>query len=466
MEYVRFDVDKIKDYVFESFKPKEVKGASEMIKKLDGKGEILKTLIHEFKKDTKIKPRFARGGGGLLEIEGPRGKGKLICQWLENNYSNYVPGGKLTAVFSNEEMDFPNTLSVLNYKLRDRKNEKILAEKSMSSVEFTKQNPRCRSCGKRKSEGKPVKIEDEQLPYCPVCKKKREYGEKKGVDTFKKLLEVDNPNVKDSKHVLMIYGDLNEAGVHFSSMSNPDELSAFSEAVFKTLSKIRKDIEEDLTKQGFKVLAPVVGGDDMIILTHPAALCLIKDKLKTIEEGLKDATGKKLKMNFSFIMVKHNFPIYQLFKISDDLLKMTKDAFYKVNEKEERKTHHGFFWLWEGDYRPAKEDVYLKTDFFTLFDVAKAMFDDSNIHKSVMYNVLEFLLPENSEESRLEAQLNLEYFLARNNVFQDYLELKGGELWLKEKKTLKLRVTRDVWEDLLSMEDLFFEQDGKGKEGK
>ena len=35
MQYILFDVDKIKDYVFESFKPREVKGASEMIKCLD-----------------------------------------------------------------------------------------------------------------------------------------------------------------------------------------------------------------------------------------------------------------------------------------------------------------------------------------------------------------------------------------------------------------------------------------------
>ena len=35
MEYILYDVDQIKNFVFDSFKPREVQGASELLKALD-----------------------------------------------------------------------------------------------------------------------------------------------------------------------------------------------------------------------------------------------------------------------------------------------------------------------------------------------------------------------------------------------------------------------------------------------
>ena len=111
MEYVFYDVDKIKDFVFDSFKPKGVKGASELLKALDfdlhtkRKEHLLQALTEKFNiPDEQI--IFSKGGSGLIKSQD--NNGKEICAWLENEFKVHTKGGSLTAVFHKEEKGFPH----------------------------------------------------------------------------------------------------------------------------------------------------------------------------------------------------------------------------------------------------------------------------------------------------------------------------------------------------------------------
>ncbi|UCH97775.1 MAG: hypothetical protein JSV88_13230 [Candidatus Aminicenantes bacterium] len=445
MQYILFDVDKIKDYVFESFKPKEVKGASELIKCLDYYSKTrMSELMSQLKKNFPgLGVVYAKGGGGLLKTNDSNGQ--EICNWLEKNFSEYLKeGGSLTAVCHPLEKDFKTTYAILNYLVRDRKSEKRLIL-PLSSVEFQGEKSKCESCGKRLHT-------NESLRFCSICLEKRQKGK----------TEVQSLEDISDKELLVIYGDLNEAGAHLAALEEEQDLADFSETVYQTLQAKRLEIEEKLKAKGFKYLMPVIGGDDMIVFTHPNSFELIKDLLFSIEEILGKKLNKPVKMNFSFLVAKYNFPIYHLFKISESLLEKTKDAYYKDKSKQ---THHGFFWLWEGEYMPTERDVYTQKEFSDIFNTAKHIHGPgSRIKRSSLHQLMD--LVSDRYEGK-EKQLNTEYFLARHSEYESFVVQKDrGVDFMLNYEGKKIKLTRDLLEDIIHMENLLYKEKGKNKEEK
>ncbi len=451
MHYILFDVDKIKDYVFESFKPREVKGASEMIKCLDyystsRMGELMRIMMEKF---PGLEVVYAKGGGGLLKTYDSNGP--EICNWLEKNFSGYLKeGGSVTTVCYPLEKDFKTTYAILNYLVRNRKSEKRLIL-PLGSVEFQGEKSKCGSCGRRVYQHKiAIKNETEPLLYCDICLEKRQKGE----------TEVQSLEDISDKEILVIYGDLNEAGAHLASLEKEEGLINFSETVYQTLQAKRLEIEKELIAKGFKYLMPVIGGDDMIVFTHPNSFELIKDLLFSIEKILGEKLDKPVKMNFSFLVAKYNFPIYHLFKISESLLEKTKDAYYKNKSTQ---TYHGFFWLWEGEYMPTERDVYTGKEFSDIFNTAKHIHSPgSRIKRSSLHQLME-LVSDRYEGQ--EKQLNTEYYLARHSEYENFVVQKDrGEDFMLSYEGKKIKLTRDLLEDIIHMENLLYKAKGKTKE--
>ncbi|MDQ1352757.1 MAG: hypothetical protein QG657_3063, partial [Acidobacteriota bacterium] len=323
MEYVFYDVDKIKDFVFDSFKPKGVKGASELLKALDfdlytkRKEHLLQALTEKFNiPDEQI--IFSKGGSGLLKTTTDNGKD--ICAWLENEFKRHARGGSLTAVFHKEEEgDFPTSFAILNFKAREKKSAKLMSHDLGVTIFNDDEKDRCAYCGKRKSSDT-IYLENESIPICEICLLKRnETGTNDKAPFEAESLEdiCKAPGLPDTKYILVVYGDLNEAGAHLSEMKSEEELQHFSNGISNTLDHARSEIEKTLEQKGFQFLAPVIGGDDIILFTHPASFELIKEHLFNIE---KDLEKPGLKMNFSLLLAKHKFPIYHLFKLSQSIL--------------------------------------------------------------------------------------------------------------------------------------------------
>jgi hypothetical protein len=453
MQYILFDVDKIKDYVFESFKPREVKGASEMIKCLDyysetRMGELMRKLMETFKN---IEVVYAKGGGGLLKTNDSNGQ--KICDWLEKNFSEYLKeGGSVTAVCYKKEKEFKTAYAILNYLVRNRKSEKSLTL-PLRLVEFQGEKSKCDSCGKRVFKHKiTIKNQAEPLRFCTICYEKRQKGKTK----VQSLEDISD------KELLVIYGDLNEAGAHLARLEKEENLVNFSETVYQTLRFTRIQIEKVLRRKGFKYLMPVIGGDDMIIFTHPNSFELIKDLLFSIEEILEKRLNKPVKMNFSFLVAKYNFPIYHLFKISESLLERTKDAYYKNNSKQ---THHGFFRLWGVESMPTERDVYTEKEFSDIFNTAKHIHSpDSHIKRSSLHQLMELVSDQYKGQ---EKQLNTEYFLARHSEFENFVVQKErGVDFMLHYEGKKIKLTRDLLEDIIHMENLLYKTNGKIKEEK
>lgn len=454
MEYVFYDVDKIKEFVFDSFKPKGVKGASELLKCLDidfdnnKKESLLQELTDKFNiPDENI--IFSKGGSGLIKT--PDNNGEEICQWLEEKFKDHTKeGGSLTAVSHKEDNDFDTSFAILNFKARDKKNQKLLGH-DLSIVSFKdEENERCQLCFKRtkiRNDNNRVYINGKEDYGCDICSQKYALGkqlvEAETLEDIGKAL-----NVQDTKYILVIYGDLNEAGAHLAAIKSEDELKRFSNGISKTLDHTRSEIENVLVQNGFQFLAPVIGGDDIILFTHPASFELIKEHLFNIEKELQ-MQDLNLKMNFAFLMAKYNFPIYHLFKLSQSLLDKTKELYYEDSLKQ---TRYGFFKVMEGNSKVSTADVYTADDFIFLFDTAKRIHDDNKIHTSALYNIWELLT---NRQSTLERDLNLKYFLSRHPEFKDYIPADNQDFLYRPREG-KIKLNPDVLEDVIDMKDLLY----------
>lgn len=453
MEYVLYDVDKIKDYVFDSFRPKEVKGASELLKTLDyeeydnknsKKEKLLLELTETFNiPDDKI--IFSKGGSGLL-ITG-NNNGNDICTWLEEKFFDHLHGGgSLTAVSHPFEKDFPTTLSILNFKSRDKKAAKLISHDLNVTIFDKEEKNRCTSCGKR------IGVHDEyvggeEVKYCDICHSKR-HSLNKGKEKFEAESLEDickAPGMQDSKYILAVYGDINEAGNHLSKITDDKELKRFSNGISKVIDRTRSDIETKLENRGFKLLAPIIGGDDLFIFTHPASFELIKDNLFQFESSLPRSG---MKMNFSFFLAKYNFPIYHLFKKSQSLLDLTKEAYYTSGQ-----TYYGFLKVLEGQSRPSHgTDIYTREEFISLFTIAEQIHKDRNIHKTALHILLESI---SDRHSNLEKDMNIRYFRARHREFETYLSEFDSQFHLVH-DSKKIKLTYPVLEDLITMRDLLY----------
>lgn len=461
MEYILYDVDNITSFVFGSFKPREVKAASEMLKCLDHdpktlwEGKTFKALKAKFKD---IEVIYSRGGGGLLMTHS--GGGQKVCQWLEDHFAVDAGGGSLTAVSHPDTGDFQTDFAILSYKIRKRKQDKVL-ERPTESFVFTEERPKCRSCGIRPADHRrEVKGEggQEEVPYCQVCWDKLNFAlKKKGpgyeADSMDDLIVIgkEGQHVPQEqigqKYILVVYGDLNEAGAHLSKITSSQELRDFSHTLHDTFNSARNEIEENLTKSGFHFLMPVIGGDDMIVFTHPQALEIIMETVNEIEGTLNSALrARDMRMNFAFVVAKYNFPVYHLFKVAEELLKYTKEAYYTDTNKQ---THHGFFWLWDGEYQPTENDVYPAKVFKRLFRLARKMNGDKNIKNSSLYQLLELI---SDDPTDIETHFNLQYFLAQHQEFNELVSWRDFKFWINDSEgTIPLKKT--LLQDIMDLAD-------------
>jgi len=453
MEYILYDVDKIKDYVFDSYKPKEVKGASELLKTLDfdiktkKKEPLLQKLCKEFKEITDEAIIFSKGGSGI--IKSTENNGKQICEWLESHFPKEVKGASLTAVHHIAEKPNAIPMDILRFKAREKKSERLIS-KDLEINTFEKdENSQCKICGKRRTI-KTRQIYDEVIPYCKICDSKRhalDNQPKKEIDaeTLEDICKL--PNLPENKFILTIYGDLNQAGKHLGGINDAEEFKNFSETISSTIEKSRRDIESQLEEKGFKVLAPVIGGDDMLFFVHPASLPLIFENLTCIERKLSEGWGKEMQMNFAFLLSKYTFPINHIFQLSQSLLEKTKERYY---EKGGDTSYYGLFKVLEGGHRPSFQDVYTLDQFKTLFKIVTQFQQDSKIRTSALYNLLESISPKHSSAER---EMNTLYFFAQHREFKDYREYIPSKFYLKHEGK-KIELTAAALEDIITMKEL------------
>lgn len=380
---ISFDADKIKDYVFASSRPKEVRGASAVIEEFtdeqDGK---IKEWLKEFVDENHI--IFAGGGAGI--ILAPAHLAKRIKEKIETEFRKltitasctveyetffpfefiygkesekikfnpseekekikcYLDEEYLSSVSDQKPIPFGKLAELLGAKIRKTKNSKLREEFYPLSGIFR----RCTSCGIR-----PASRMDEEDPryeeykrknepwrtaICDSCYKKREIGKAKKKEEFVGWHFQELVKDYSKKYLLLLYIDVNKMGATREKLKTTQEYWDFSEYIDKTFCQV---IENMKVKLRWKYQSLVMGGDDLILILPAQEINRVYKILSSIERQFKNPPEhfsetlqselKKLTFAVGIVIAPSHFPIKFLVDYAFEVMKDAKKESYRTEQ--------------------------------------------------------------------------------------------------------------------------------------
>ncbi|MGB9877792.1 MAG: Cas10/Cmr2 second palm domain-containing protein [bacterium] len=377
-----FDVDKIKEYVFATSRPLEVKGASDILESITDEGSS--EGLYKWLEDLAIPKEniiFAGGGSGLILL--PASKADEVRKKIEDGYREETKTATCTAVYelfypqeliygkemgveipecegryfdkeyaekkkNGEEIPFGKIVKLLSFKLRRRKEEKALDE--LSQAIYHPYLRRCTSCGCF-----PASEKDDDDFLCESCSHKREVAREereRARGWEKEAMDLDGivKFGEEMDDLAFIYADICETGSLLEKAETMDDLKLLSRAIREAVKGTIQEIVKEYKLQG-RYQSPVVGGDDIVFLVASRYTLNVVDALrKKLEanlqregdklEGVSEEVRmelKRLRLTIGFVVAPHTFPISYLFQYAQALLRNAKMSYYQGIIKEEKR---------------------------------------------------------------------------------------------------------------------------------
>lgn len=361
-DLVRFDTDRIHDYVYESSRPPVIAGASRTLFELNRR--VRATYPHW--------TLFSGGGEGLLLA--PQGKGAAIREEIERQYAtatagalsvttehlsigphDFIPMGSETVAADGVRLvtGAQALLARLYDQIRRKKDESVRLGAGVPGREA-----RCISCrdraGTRPLPVKRQNPEEEKGPLCEPCHQRWSLG--KGIIngiSFDELVEKLPWAGAKARYLGFLYADGNSMGALFGRLRHLDDLCFFSAAVTRIFERVEERAEEtaSLLLPGVlpadRPFLSFLGGGDEAIWIAPAAVALeLADRLpRWIEEeagqipGLQERLGEykipSLTIGTGLLICDRSYPVRYQLNLAEQLQKSAKAMFYRAEGKIE-----------------------------------------------------------------------------------------------------------------------------------
>ena len=361
---VSFDVDCIKNFVFETTKPLEIQGASKMVEGMDAEGYIMKDILSSKELGlTFDNILFAGGGTGLMIVPAEQvsalsdkikarfadktGTGSCTVTYMVFAPHELVQGPDITstdkAIFSGVDLiaaqdslpiSFGEIMRLLADKLREAKEEKMIFHHSPLPGFIH----RCESCGIEAAiENDPIRPEDSQNKICCHCLRKRtkardERDKLEGMPQKTALTINDIADQDKHGYYAVVYADANNMGSILFEMKTMADYALFSLAVTDVLRTTTDDLVIEQKLNGC-YQAPIIGGDDIFFIVPAQKAARLTQglmekvregfKKKSNETGITDNLAKRLLdigMSVGFVIVPAHFVIRYAVDYAEALL--------------------------------------------------------------------------------------------------------------------------------------------------
>ncbi|WPX08787.1 Cas10/Cmr2 second palm domain-containing protein [Anaerocellum danielii] len=350
IEVVKGGISKIKEYITEADKLAQMRGATELIKEAN-----IERTREVLNKAGLIPECLIYGSGGNSLIVVPKGKGQEICEEIEKEYSQLLPGGKFAFEFLEAELgeflfDYSRLSTKIAQKLTTRHIVKLpvlqlaLPQKETHTNVIPRNVKLCQTCWLRDPKEK-VEVFDEEYYVCDVCHWKFKKG--KGMRSFyheeyckfigKNIDEFELPkSISDiGDYIALIYGDGNNLGNVIMNIRNVFELMFLSRrldkitvcAVYEALKDaMEKDDKEKTSEKAkgkpllkFEII--ILSGEDILIAV-PAQWAL--EVAKQIIEKFDTAFNNTITLSVGILITKSTMPMSAAYDITVGLLKSAK----------------------------------------------------------------------------------------------------------------------------------------------
>ncbi len=460
------DTDKVKSYVFESPRLPEMRGASLILEELNNINSIKTNILDKYKlpKDCII---YSSGGSIMMFV--PESLQNEIKELIEKQYIERTITATITAVSQvftysqfcfglnvsiEEPRGFSELVEFLAYKLKRAKQEKKYVP-FFETMPFTRH---CDSCDIR-----PVSNKDKEDYLCQSCYKKREEGKKEKSYLLKKFGESSDMNLKkfdkyyhpddlndigniSDGYIGLIYADGNNVGKNLSNLHTCSEYKQFAEDMSKATSEkiCQKFACSELVYEDYKFGAELLcglGSDDiMAIVPGKYALQLAINICKAFEQNM---SSHNITMSAGVVIAPHNYPVYYLEEVCEQLLKSAKNKsrkngdistidFWAITSQDvitsDLKAYRKqFMEIILNEKDPKSDRLVLYERPYTLDELDKLLYWVREFHeKEFPMNQL-YGLRESLEEGRMQASLYYLYQRSRmskenRKLMDDFIE--------------------------------------------
>jgi len=367
------DVDTVKEYVYETSKLPEIRGASEILNELYSEG--IKCV---FRENGLSENGIIYSGGGSFLAKVPIDKVEKVSQDIEKKYIDKTKVATITIVYSlpisdkelceeipqeavknqqplgyAKEMwdsyfeDSPSSRGMFLHILAFLHSELRLKKMQKEYVPFYPALPimkRCEHCGKRGA----VDVIGEEM-VCEVCRTKKQSGDKRRfIDKFLEWLGQNGHNnevkkLKNSSipqsledlgdYIAFVYADGNGIGNLLLKAKKEDDYKKISQnlskgtenAVFQSLFSILP--WENLKKLPFVIVN--IGGDDVsLFISSKYAWRFTTEFLENFKNNLSALSNelgeREITASAGVIITKHDYPVIFSEKLASGLLRIAK----------------------------------------------------------------------------------------------------------------------------------------------
>lgn len=357
-DLVRFDTDRIREYVYESSRPPVIAGASRILNKLN---QGIRETYPQW-------TLFSGGGEGLLLV--PGGKGQAIQDEIERQYReattnalsvtiDHLPIGPCDLIASQPEAEPSDGVRVVTgtqavlARLYDRIRRKKDANLRLSH-DLPGRETRCISCRDRAGTlPLPVRRknpEEEKGPLCVPCHRRWSIGKEiiNGI-SFDELVENLPRLGTRARYLGFLYADGNSMGALFGRLRHLEDLCFLSEAVTRIFERAQERAQErastflrGIAREDQPFLSFLGGGDEAIWIAPAAIAVQLADKLPRwieeetdripgLRERLRDYGVPKMTIGTGLLLCDRSYPVRYQLDLAAQLQKNAKGMFYRAH---------------------------------------------------------------------------------------------------------------------------------------
>lgn len=359
-DLVRFDTDRIREYVYESSRPPVIAGAS----------CILRELNEDISKAYPQWTLFSGGGEGLLLV--PGGQGPAIREEIERRYrqatsgalsvtTEHIPIGPHDLIATRPE-DEPSegvrlvtgtqaVLARLHDRIRRKKDESLRLSRDLAG-----QEARCVSCRDRAGTlPLPVRRKDpeeEKGPLCVPCHQRWSVGKRiiNGI-SFDELVEKLPKLGAKARYLGFLYADGNSMGALFGRLRHLEDLCFLSAAVTRIFEQAQKRAEDlagallrGVAREDQPFLSFLGGGDEAIWIAPASIAVQLADQLPGwieeeagripgLRERLREYGVPALTIGTGLLLCDRGYPVRYQLDLAAQLQKSAKGMFYRSDGK-------------------------------------------------------------------------------------------------------------------------------------
>ncbi len=337
---IGFDIPGLQRYVFAPVRPLDVMGGSRLLERFAREAS-------ESARDLGAEEIYCGGGHGVFIVGEARSSGdatSIVASW-RRTLSDLTGGAvELAAASVPLVSDFSASRQRLSLALQHERASMLLDEPSRELLPAgIRPSEVCRACGmERATHLDRVGGADEAIG--PQCEARRRQGRREGSVVLRDLFDGrhrvsedaeadEDPDRPPPGSVLaVLYLDADGLGRRFSGL-DVDAVRDLSTEVRERGVRAVKAARSITEEQGRKILAPIVGGDDILLFADARlVLSLLRAVLREVGDasrGRADNNGAGLRFSGSVVFADPYTPLRHLFEVARRSMKEAKSLAHR-----------------------------------------------------------------------------------------------------------------------------------------